>query len=236
MKHQYFGDVNDFKKYGILRGMVDADLRLLVAWMLTAEDGRSDGKFIEYLKEPSTWREFDPELFDFLSEAVLVREERSVHLIEEWDGLPASFLSSIVPDDRDGRIEWESSLRSLSGEHDLVFFDPDNGIEVASRPIGRKDSGKYVRWAELEAAWASGASLLIYQHFPRVPRDEFIAQMSDSLRRRLSAPHIGVLRTPRVAFFLVPQERWAEDAFQRAATVADSWEPHVRFVMPDERS
>jgi hypothetical protein len=38
---------------------------------------------------------------------------------------------------------------------DLIFFDPDNGMEVGSRPWGRRDSCKYLYWRELVRAYAS---------------------------------------------------------------------------------
>ena len=38
MKDQYFGDINDYRKYGILRALQSKGQRtLLVAWMLTPE-------------------------------------------------------------------------------------------------------------------------------------------------------------------------------------------------------
>ena len=41
MKNQYFGDVNDYRKYGLLRVLQrEANLRCVVAWMLTPDDGR----------------------------------------------------------------------------------------------------------------------------------------------------------------------------------------------------
>ena len=47
MKDQYFGDINDYRKYGLLRAVVcTSGLRLMVAWMLTPDDGSTDGKFI----------------------------------------------------------------------------------------------------------------------------------------------------------------------------------------------
>jgi hypothetical protein len=40
MKNQYFGDINDYRKYGLLRMLHSTgDGRLLVAWMLTPDDG-----------------------------------------------------------------------------------------------------------------------------------------------------------------------------------------------------
>ena len=44
MKNQYFGDVNDYKKYGLLRGLsCDGAIKTFVCWMLTESDNRIDG-------------------------------------------------------------------------------------------------------------------------------------------------------------------------------------------------
>ena len=72
MKNQYFGDINDYKKYGLLRSVIDATgLQVSLAWMLTPDDGRPDGRFIEYLNKPEKYRDFDPLLFDGLKELPL---------------------------------------------------------------------------------------------------------------------------------------------------------------------
>ena len=64
VKNQYFGDINDYRKYGILRCILSVThFRLLVAWMLTPDDGSSDGGFTDYLRKPDIWSHYDPELF-----------------------------------------------------------------------------------------------------------------------------------------------------------------------------
>ena len=50
---------------------------------------------------------------------------------------------------------------------EVVFLDPDNGVEVRSRPYGRKDSSKYVYWREVKALAKAGRSVLVYQHYPQ---------------------------------------------------------------------
>ncbi len=61
MKDQYFGDVNDFLKYGLLRALVARDkLSLGVSWMLTPSNGGTDGKFLEYLGRPSIFQHGEP--------------------------------------------------------------------------------------------------------------------------------------------------------------------------------
>jgi hypothetical protein len=50
LKNQYFGDINDYRKYGLLRILQSkGNSRLLVAWMLTPDDGSPQGGFRSYL-------------------------------------------------------------------------------------------------------------------------------------------------------------------------------------------
>src|SRR5215207_4939479 len=71
MKNQYFGDINDYRKYGLLRVLSDAGtVSTGVSWMLTPSDRLAHGQFVSYLNQPHKWRRFDPELFDFLRRCV----------------------------------------------------------------------------------------------------------------------------------------------------------------------
>ena len=77
MKDQYFGDVNDFQKYALLRRIArPASLKLGVCWMLTESDGRSDGRHLDYLNHPARFRAHDPELFDWLRVAICHDHDR----------------------------------------------------------------------------------------------------------------------------------------------------------------
>ena len=67
MKNQYFGDINDFRKYGLLRTIQrESGLGIGVCWFLTADDGGVDGRLMKYLNQPSRWRHYDSELYDKL--------------------------------------------------------------------------------------------------------------------------------------------------------------------------
>ena len=97
MKNQYFGDINDYKKYGLLRAIKKAsNLQQLVAWMLTPDDGGSDGKFVEYLTQPSKWEKYDPLLYSELIR--LADKGRKVSLIEESNILnEGAFFQILFP-------------------------------------------------------------------------------------------------------------------------------------------
>src|SRR5690348_13581586 len=64
MKEQYVGDINDYRKYALLRHFaVEGDLRIGVCWMLTPPD---NGNLRSYLNQPATWRDYDSDVFDHL--------------------------------------------------------------------------------------------------------------------------------------------------------------------------
>jgi hypothetical protein len=228
MKTQYSGDINDYRKYGLLRILTHGgEINTAVCWMLTPDDDRGDGGRIEYLSQPEKWREHDPALYDHLERSVLQRRVRNVSEIENSDILPSCrFLSDIVPDDQEGRAAYSQRLMDLAGGCDLVFFDPDNGIEVKLR-VGRKRSSKYLYWDEIERFWKAGHSLLIYQHFPRVPRDLFIEAKARELVHRTGAQEVISFRTSHVVFFLVPQAKRLDDFRKCSEKVKKSWRDQI---------
>ena len=209
MKDQYFGDINDYRKYGILRALQSkCQATLLVAWMLTPDDGSRDGGFRSYLEDPATWKRYDPELFASLESMIQSAPAPKVSLMEKAGLLPDTlYYSKVVPDKRDLRDAWRCGLLDAARSVDLVFVDPDNGIEIPSKPIGRKGSSKYVAWQEIHALWQRGASMLIYQHFPRETHEVFSKRMVSDLTRHTGASFTEAFRTPHVLFLLAAQER-----------------------------
>lgn len=223
MKNQYFGDINDFWKFGLLRVLADG-LTLGVCWMLTADDGRMDGTLTSYLtEEPSRLREFDPALFDTLRR--LVGEgQRDVRLVETHGIVPAALhYTAVLGDQRLARLRYVEGFRPEAHGCTLVFFDPDNGMEVPSTPKGRKDSSKYLYWDEFARFYARGHSLLVYQHFRRVKKDDFIRSMAAEMIARTQAREIVVFHTAQVAFFLAPQAAHLRTVRALSARVASRW-------------
>lgn len=204
MKDQYFGDINDYRKYGLLRRIQSRGTgRLLVAWMMTRDDGRRDGGFRSYLQDSQIWTRHDPQLFTDLAALLRTAPNPNVSLIERSSILPRTkFYSEVVPDNVNKRIIWHQGLLDVARAADFVFLDPDNGIEIPSKPIGRKNSSKYVAWQEVVDLWQIGCSIIIYQHFRREPRAEFTTRMKLELRERTNAEFVEALRTPHVLFLL----------------------------------
>ena len=227
MKDQYFGDVNDFRKYGLLRVLAGPDrLRLGVCWMLTATDGRSDGEFLAYLGQPKKFRHRDPTLFDWLTQVVGQEKDRRTARIEASTILgSALFQSMLLTNAFCDRKAYFAECAKKFADCDLVFFDPDNGLEIKSVPRGHRDSCKFLYWEELSNTFAFGASVLIYQHFIREERDGFSARMAEKLRHHLSPAAVFSFRTPHVLFLLAAQERHVFDFRNALAVFSSRWSP-----------
>ena len=176
MKDQYFGDVNDFRKYGLLRSLAIPDcLRLGVCWMLTDNDGGNEGNKRDYLTDRNAYRRHDPPLFDFLSGCV-VRESdpvvnRNVHKLDGEQILPhTTYFARGLLDNLNSRNQYFAEMLCHFRDCDLIFFDPDIGLEIQRPTRGNAGSSKYLYFAELVDAFRQEHSLLIYQHFPRSQR------------------------------------------------------------------
>lgn len=108
MKEQYVGDVNDYRKYALLRLRGRSGLRLGVCWMLTPNDERSNGNKLGYLDQPS-YERHDPELFALLRQVKDAPDAQRLMLIENSEVLPDTiFVNTVVPD---ALFEWQMWFR-----------------------------------------------------------------------------------------------------------------------------
>jgi hypothetical protein len=185
VKDQYTGDVNDYLKYALLRALAGAHPGTLrICWMLTAPDGRADGGRLTYLDDPEAFGELDPEVFGALG-AIVRGGKRAVTAVQDAAVLgSASFHAGLLSDEPERRERYFAGIWPALGADDLVFFDPDNGLQVTSVARGRRNSCKYLYWEELEQALAERRSVCVYQHFPRVQRAPYIETRLRALRER----------------------------------------------------
>jgi len=230
MKNQYFGDINDYKKFGLLRSIMStSDINILISWMLTEDDGSTDGKFIEYLSEPEKWSQYDSQLYLEIATLLKENKKREVSLIENSAILNGSqYFSKLVPDQGDARTSWLSELKEKSINSDLIFLDPDNGLEIKSKKYGTKNSSKFLYWHEVESLWSSGKSLLIYQHFIREKRDVFIERMLNSLSEKTKGSVVDAFSTSNVVFLLALQPEHHEFQLPIKNSVQEKWQHQIQ--------
>lgn len=223
MKEQYVGDVSDYRKYALLRALTKGgETKVGVCWMLTEPDDRTDGAKIQYLSEPARWEAFDRDLFHVLQTACGSDGRRTLLSIEESGVLPdAVFFNRMLVDRLAERRRFFDDVARAFADCNLVFFDPDNGLDVRSVQKGRKDSAKYVCRDEIAAFWQAGRSVLIYQHFTREVRASFAERLGRELSAVVPGGSLWAFHTPHVLFLLgiQPAHRAAlEPLAENAAT------------------
>jgi hypothetical protein len=204
MKEQYAGDIHDYRKYALLRALSKNYRHLGVCWMRTPNDSRTDGNNRRYVENAERWRNYDEGLFDFLTTIQTKSDDSRLSLIEEGGIIPrASYFSDIIPDSPKDRASCLERCEQQFSECDLLFFDPDNGLDVPSKALGHKGSCKYLYREEVQRFYSSGKSLLIYQHFCREKREFFVKRLSNDLMKIAPQSSTKVFKTPHVAFFLI---------------------------------
>ena len=226
MKAQYIGDINDYRKYALLRGLYrESGASIGVHWMLTPDDGSNDGRKRAYLGQAERWRSHDSELFDALCAVIGPNRSPSLSEIERAPPMAAfHYFSELVPDNANLRREVMRRANEQLAQADLVFFDPDNGFEIASTAKGRQGSAKYLYYDELAAIYRAGKSALVYQHYPRIERRLFEDGLAQRIGESCPDAQVDFISTAHVAFVLITQGEhdYIRAAADRAARSAHS--------------
>jgi hypothetical protein len=132
VKDQYVGDINDYRKYGLLRGLLKAGLSLTVCWMRTDRDDCRDGGKVQYL-ENDRYAQYDADLYERLRMIVRINRVRNISAIEQTSILPSCrFHSELVPPSEEKRRDYIDTALTIASRCDVIFFDPDNGLETRS--------------------------------------------------------------------------------------------------------
>jgi len=235
MKNQYVGDFNDYVKYAILRALAKHGLPVVLCWMLTPNDESGEGRKLQYLRRPDQYRGFDPALFDRLSQ-VVADGDRSISAVEDRDLFPGTrFYAGLLDDEQQARQAYFDGLWDSLERQCVVFFDPDNGLPVASRPKGRKLSSKYLYWDEARECSSRGHSLIVFQHFARTERWRYLEGLLDRLRVETGLEEAFAIQSPNVAFLVAAQEEHAEALNVAAGSIARRWNGRIGIVRSPEK-
>lgn len=229
MKNQYFGDINDFRKYSLLRIFSELYKEILIVWMLTHNDDKNsknkDGRKIHYLNHPNKYRDNDPILFDELCK--LMTNDRNIKLIEQSEIMKSfNFVSEFLSDDIVTRENYFKNVYELSKDNNLVFFDPDNGIEVKSCKYGQKKSSKYIYWNEIKAVWDLNKDILLYQHFIRENHDVYIKRIVESCKNVLPSANVIPIVTTNVLFLYITKN----NGKQLEQILKNKWNEEIKVV------
>jgi hypothetical protein len=168
LQDRYAGDVGDFGKLALLRALTH-ERRLGVCWYKTSgtNERTNDGRHLAYVQRPMRFRHLDVQAFDALSSFIddvrTGRRRRAVESIEELGLTPAGtiFHGILCPSQLSLRQVWFREMLEAMEGADLVFLDPDNGLEAAN--IRAKSAAV----SELVGLQRRGRALLLYHHQTR---------------------------------------------------------------------
>jgi hypothetical protein len=200
MQDRYVGDVGDFGKYGLLRSLAPA-LSLGVVWYLTPdEDHNDDGNDISYLNPTPLnlvmYRECNPDLYDALGRIVRGAERFVTSVSEEcvlpegtvfygdnltYEGMPANTPATIAARLAHRRV-WVDQALDTTQDCDIVFLDPDNGMQVPSTKSHEKKGPKFVYFEEVQPYLDRGQSVIVYQHRDHTTLPEQMRRVCAGLR------------------------------------------------------
>jgi hypothetical protein len=253
MQHRYFGDVGDFGKYGLLRTLCGINegprLRLGVIWYLFPNESHNDdGKHVGYLKRvDASFRNCDELLYDKLRSLLFdgltfIPGNRHLGIAESSSILPPGTMFYSTPLTYERRLsvaarialrnEWFKNALSATAAADLIFMDPDNGIECASVRRTSAKGPKYAYWSDIDAIVERGQSVLIYHHLNRSkPHREQITEKVASIRQRyreeIKVCVLTFKRGTSRAYFLIAAGEQSDLLVQRMSGISGSdWGRH----------
>lgn len=249
IQDRYTGDVGDFGKYGLLKALCGTDFKLGVIWYLVPnENHNNDGKHTAYLKEKNQgkFRPCDSELYDKLKN-IVTEGSRKVDSIKEFKVLPENTVYYAKPltfKDMPGnslraieqrismRKQWLDEALIATSSCDIVFLDPDNGLDVSSTKPYQSKGPKYVYFNELIPFVNRDQSIVIYQHLSRngsaLEQIEYrLSQISALFKEDLEPWALQYHRGTARAFLIVPNKKHRNLLYSRTEAFLNSpWSKH----------
>jgi hypothetical protein len=206
VRDEYVGDIGDFGKYVLLKELSEignGDIRVGVNWYYNTRPEGATG----YLSGNNSddYRKLDGQLFDRLK-YIVTPCKRTVAEIEKTDILPKvhHYYRKAIPYSADtpagrqkDRENWgNESLKAFDGA-DVIFLDPDNGIEIPTVQMTQAKAVKYAFIDEVKRYYDKGRSVIIYNHRNHDQLKNF-AQTCVELKRKVRLKRdLIVLKAPR---------------------------------------
>jgi hypothetical protein len=171
MRNDFVGDVGDFGKYALLNALAGNDFTLLVNWYFNNQRGRA----FQYLRQEKKYSDCCPRLYSAMQEIAKqvpsrLKEIESRRILPEktiFFADPLDGLGALQPQDQHRR-KWHSQALEKAKKADIVFLDPDNGLESQGNARNSKRASKYyLAITEVRDYVVEDKSLILYHHFHR---------------------------------------------------------------------
>jgi len=163
MQNQYFGDISDFYKYYFLKNIC-FNYKLGINWCLLSNDDSNDGKNI--ITKKKNLRSYDEKLYKILEKSILNNNRNIKYIENDYFNKDTIFFNDVHKKYFLDGVYEEKAFNYLVNQ-DIIFFDPDNGIEVPSTKA--IDKLKYIQYRTISKYWNNNKSLIIFQFRDFVP-------------------------------------------------------------------
>jgi len=137
MQKQYFGDFTDFYKFFFLKNII-GKYKLGINWCLTSDDGSNDGN--KKIENKPELKKIDNVLYNILSERIFSKIIKYFNEnIEEYREEFKKF-----------NLEYKYEIDAFNKlkKQDIIFFDPDTGIEMPSKKLSERY--KYISYRTIK--------------------------------------------------------------------------------------
>jgi hypothetical protein len=194
MQNKYFGDIHDFYKYYLLKH-ISGYFSIGINWCLVKDENSKDGNKKLRKKEENK----DKILFSVLNDS------KNVNGIKKYFPKKVSYFDNIHEQYFLNSLYQKSAFDKLN-KKDIIFFDPDNGLEVLT--TDNKKRYKYLSYDILEKYWANGNSMIVYQHLSRDKSAlENIIKKIEELLKCSKYGNIEIIKKGNVAYIFIIQKR-----------------------------
>ena len=202
MKNQYFGDNKDLLKYDLVLMIMQAGLveHFTFVPMLTEPDGTNHGGKADrsYARAGTE----NKELVNFLDECIKGGQKN----IEQMVGFFQRYgIKMTIYYGEDGYFSHWKRQSYFAGiesglSKSLILVDPDNGLEV------KRPGEKHVLYSEIKELYErmdEDSILMVYQYFPRAPRQQYLNDRMQELKERVSGDYPVCIYDSEIAFFFL---------------------------------
>ncbi len=229
-------------------------LSLAIVWYLVnLTESNGDGKHVGYLvKNQAKYRGCDDELLCELRRLLIdpqgnvIVQNRRVDIIRSSNIFPKDtifyeanlHLAGVTATERArSRQAWLELALKQTERAEVVFLDPDNGIECQSASATAPKTGpKYTLWNEIQEFVKRGQSVLVYHHLCRSgPHPEQVRALCEQFGRKLpngftTRALIFKRGTPRAYFIGMALKHKSRLDSQLSGFMATNWRRHFDQV------
>jgi hypothetical protein len=212
MKNQYFGDVRDLFKFGLIEKIIKG-LKLPQKFtyipMLTPNDDSYDGNLRNFSKNDVGWDNEPLRVFlnQFHTMLIVKRDFREIANYYKRFGIETCIYNGNVYFEKSKRFEYFENIPQDLLENSLIFIDPDIGLEI------KKSTEKHILLSEISSIYKrmnNDSAIMVFQFFPRVKRAKYIEKRLSDLSE-ISSNLAYITNNVILFFFLAKNQSRIEE-------------------------